>query len=204
VVTAGGQRGVAHVELDFNGFKWVDAPGAVFTSRGQLDPSTYMIAVPSALPSSIVDVKAIAYDDLGTATATASVTVTKGAPCTSSTACARYQKCDAGRCLWDPPVGELGATCVYPQYCKSGACTGTSYEAICTQTCIPGYLACPAGFDCVTNGTDTGVCAFSSSGCCSVDRGGGRWWLPIGLGLAVLGLVARPRRPRRPRRRGRR
>lgn len=206
VVTAGGQRGVARVELDFNGFKWVDAPGAMFGSRGQPDPSTYMITVPSALPDSIVDVKAIAFDDLGTAAATASVTVTRGAPCTTTTACAKFQKCDAGRCLWDPPIGELGDTCAYPQFCKSGVCTGNDGPQICTQACIPGYVACPQGFDCVTDGADSGVCQFASSagGCCSVDRDGGRWWLPVGLGLAVLGLLARPRGLRHSRRRGRR
>lgn len=200
VVTAGGQRGVAHVEIDFNGFKWVDAPGAMFATRGQPNPSTYTINVPSTLPDSIVDVKAIAYDDLGTATATASVTVTKVAPCTATTACARYQKCDAGRCLWDPPVGETGDACLYPQFCKSGLCAETAGQQICTQACIPGYVGCPAGLDCVLNGPDSGTCLVSSGGCCSVDRGGGRWWLPVGLGLAVLGLVTRSRRSRRSRR----
>jgi len=199
VVTAGGQRGVARVELDFNGFKWVDAPGAMFAGRGQPNPSTYTIAVPSTLPSSIVDVKAIAYDDLGTPAATASVTVTRSAPCTTATTCAMYQKCDAGRCLWDPPVGELGATCAYPQFCKSGLCEGPADQQICTQQCIPGYVGCPDGYDCVLDGPDTGVCLFTSAGCCSVvgGGGGGAVWLPVGLGLAVLGLVARPRRRRR-------
>jgi hypothetical protein len=196
VVTAGGQRGVAHVELDFNGFKWTDAPGAMFATRGQPDPSTYTITVPSSLPDSIVDVKAIAYDDLGTPAATASVTVTKVAPCTAATACAKYQKCDAGRCLWDPPIGEIGDECMYPQFCKSGTCAETAGQQICTQACIPGYVGCPAGLDCVSNGPDSGLCLVSS-GCCSVDRGGGRWWLPVGLGLAVLGLVTRSRRSRR-------
>lgn len=199
VVTAGGQRGVARVELDFNGFQWADAPGAMFAPRGQPNPSTYTITVPSSLPNSIVDVKAIAYDDLGTAAATTSVTVTKGAPCTTATGCARYQKCDAGRCLWDPPIGEIGAACAYPQFCKSGICMGTADQQICTQSCIPGYVSCPQGFDCVMNGPDTSVCLLSTSGggCCSVDRDGGTWWLPVGLGMAVLGLVARPRRRRR-------
>src|ERR1044071_2492144 len=183
VVRAGGQRGVARVELDFNGFPWVDAPGAMFTMRGQPNPSIYTITVPDGLPNSIVDVKAIAYDDLGTATATASVMVTKVAPCTTSTACADFQKCDTGKCLWDPPVGEMGDPCKYPQFCKSGLCTETEEQQICTQACIPGYAACPQGFDCMTNGADTGVCYFASAGCCSVDRGGGRWWLPVGLGL---------------------
>jgi hypothetical protein len=200
VVTAGGPRGVAHVELDFNGFQWVDAPGAMFATRGQPNPSTYTIMVPSSLPNSIVDVKAIAYDDLGTAAATTSVTVTKGAPCTAATACARYQKCDTGRCLWDAPIGEIGDTCAYPQFCKSGICTGTADQPICTQACIPGYVGCPAGLECVGNGSGSGMCLVSTGGCCSVDRDDGRWWLPVGLGLAVLGLVRRSRRSRRSRR----
>jgi hypothetical protein len=196
VVTAGGTRGIARVELDFNGFAWVDAPGALFGLRGQANPSTYTIAVPSSLPSSIVDVRAIAYDDLGTPAATAIVTVTRNAPCTADTACAPHQTCESGRCLWPAPVGELGAACVYPQFCKSGLCMGAADSQICTQQCIPGYVACPQGFDCATDGADTGVCRFSTAGCCSVDRGGGGAWLPVGLGLAVLGLVARPRRRR--------
>jgi hypothetical protein len=200
VVTAGGQRGVARVELDFNGFKWVDAPGAMFAMRGQPNPSTYMITVPSSLPNSIVDVTAIAYDDLGTAAATTSVTVTKGGPCTAATACAPYQKCDGGRCLWDPPIGEIGDTCAYPQFCKSGVCSGAADQQMCTQTCIPGYVGCPAGLDCVGNGPDSGTCLLSSGGCCSVDRGGDRWGLPVGLGLVVLGLITRSRRSPRSRR----
>ncbi|HEX8106750.1 MAG TPA: hypothetical protein VF516_03430, partial [Kofleriaceae bacterium] len=199
VINAGAQRGVARVELYFNGFKWGEAPGAMFGQRGQPNPSPYSIAVPTALPNSIVDVKAIAYDDLGASTESAVVTVTKGAPCTAATTCAKGQKCDAGKCLWDPPSGEIGASCSYPQFCKSGLCTGTAEQQICTQSCILGTTdSCPPSFDCVANGPSTGVCFFSSTGgCCSVDRGGGVWWLPVGLGLAVLGLVARPRRRRR-------
>jgi hypothetical protein len=198
VVNAGAQRGVSRVELYFNGFKWAESPGAPFVQRGQLDPSPYNIAVPTALPNSIVDIKAIAYDDLGTATESAVVTVTKGAPCTTATTCAKGQKCDAGKCLWDPPSGEIGASCSYPQFCKTGLCTGTAEQQICTQSCIPGSTdSCPGGFDCVMDGPTTGVCFFSASGgCCSVDRGGGAGWLPVGLGLAVLGLIARPRRRR--------
>lgn len=199
VVSSGAQRGVSRVDLYFNGFKWADAPGAAFAARGQPNPSNYSIAVPTTLPNSIVDVKAIAYDDLGASTESAVVTVTKGARCTTATTCAKGQKCEAGKCFWDPPSGEIGAACSYPQFCKSALCTGTAEQQICTQTCIPGSPdSCPAGLDCVMNGPDTGVCFFASSGgCCSVDRGGGAWWLPVGLGLAVLGLVVRPRRPRR-------
>jgi hypothetical protein len=195
VVAAGAQRGVARVDLYFNGFKWAEAPGAAFGVNGQPSPSTYSILVPSALPSSIVDVKAVAVDDLGVSTDSATITVTKGAPCATASTCAKGQKCESGKCFWDPAAGEIGASCAYPQFCKSGICTGTADQQICTQSCIPGSTdSCPAGFDCLMNGPNTGVCFFSSSGgCCSVDRGGA-WWLPVTLGLAVLGLASRRRR----------
>jgi hypothetical protein len=200
VVTSGAQRGVSRVDLYFNGFKWADAPGAAFGMHGQPNPSTYVISIPTTLPNSIVDVKAIAYDDLGAATESGVVTVTKGGPCTTATTCAKGQKCEAGKCFWDPPVGEIGASCPYSQFCKSLLCTGTAEQQICTQTCTLGSGdGCPDGFDCVKNGDSGGVCFFAaSSGCCSVDRGGGGGAvLPVCLGLAVLGWVARPRRWRR-------
>jgi len=198
-VSAGAQRGVARVELYFNGFKWAESAGAPFAQAGQPNPSPYAIPVPSALPNSIVDVKVIAYDDLGASTESATVTVTRGAACTTATSCAKGQKCESGKCFWDPPTGEIGAACSYSQFCKSALCTGTAEQQICTQSCIPDSAdSCPSGFECVMSGPGTGVCFFSSSaGCCSVDRGGGAWWLPVGLGLAVLGLIARPRRRRR-------
>jgi hypothetical protein len=198
-VAAGAQRGVARIDLYFNGFKWAETPGGPFGMRGQPNPSNYAIPVPAALPNSIVDVKAIAYDDLGASTESATVTVTKGAACTTASSCAKGQKCEGGKCFWDPPSGEIGASCSYAQFCKSGLCTGTADQQICTQPCIPDSAdSCPSGLQCVMSGPGTGVCFFADSGgCCSVDRGGGAWWLPVSLGLAVLGLVARPRRRRR-------
>ncbi|HEX3766206.1 MAG TPA: hypothetical protein VHW23_46250 [Kofleriaceae bacterium] len=198
-VAAGAQRGVARIDLYFNGFKWAETPGAPFAMRGQPNPSNYAIPVPAALPNSVVDVKAIAYDDLGASTESATVTVTKGAACTNASSCAKGQKCETGKCFWDPPSGEIGASCAYPQFCKSGLCTGTADQQICTQSCIPDSAdSCPSGFECLMSGPGTGVCFFSTTGgCCSVDRGGSAWWLPVSLGLVVLGLVARPRRRRR-------
>lgn len=196
-VQAGAKRGVAHVELYFNGYKWADQPGLAFDLQGQPNPGTYQIRVPDALPSSIVDVKAIAYDDLATATATSVVTVTKGAPCTTATTCAKGQKCETGKCFWDPPSGQIGDDCSYAQFCVSGLCTGTKDQQICTQACNPGVTdTCPAGFDCLMSGSGTGVCFFSSTGggCCSVGDGGGMWWGPIGLAAAVFGFAVRRRR----------
>jgi hypothetical protein len=195
-VQAGAKRGVSHVELYFNGYRWSDQPGTSFGPHGQLNPDTYAIKVPDNLPDSIVDVKAVAYDDLGVSGESAVTTFTKGAPCANASTCSKGQKCEAGKCFWDPPSGEIGASCSYNEFCKSALCTGTADQKICTQSCIPGVSdSCPMGLDCIMNGDTTGVCFFSSTGggCCSVDRGG-VWWLHIGLAAVVLALVTRRKR----------
>lgn len=196
VAQAGAKRGVARVAVLFNGYKWAEAPGASFGPDGQDDPSVYPIAVPSALPDSVVDVKVVAYDDLGASTESKVVTVTKGAPCATAATCAKGQKCEAGKCFWDPPVGELGDSCDYPQFCKSDVCTGTQDQQICTQPCIPGVAdACPSDFACVMSSATEGVCFFASSGgCCSVDRSGQGWLVHGGIAALLLGLVTRRRR----------
>jgi len=196
-IQAGAQRGVARVELYFNGFKWAEQPGAAFEFRGQPDPSTYAIRVPADLPNSIVDVKAIAYDDLGASTASSVVTVTKGAACTAASSCATGQKCEAGKCFWDPPAGEIGDACSYAQFCKSGLCTGTKDQQICTQDCIPGVAdSCPADFECLMSTPGAGVCFFASTGggCCSVGDGDGMWWPHLGLAAVAFGFAVRRRR----------
>jgi hypothetical protein len=117
------------------------------------------------------------------------VTVTMGAPCASAETCLDEQKCVDGRCLWDPPVGELGDECTYPQFCKSLLCRGTAEQSICTQTCEPEDPdGCPPGLACTQ-----GVCYFAQDGgCCSASGGGG--WLRAGLFALVVGFVLRRRR----------
>jgi hypothetical protein len=194
-VQAGAKRGVARVELYFNNYKWTEVAGAAFGKSGQADPSSYTLLVPAALPDSVVDVKAIAYDDLEIATESAVVTVTKGAPCATAATCATGQKCEAGKCFWDPPAGEIGDDCAFQQFCKSGLCTGTAQQQICTQACTPGAAdSCPSGLDCVASSANAGVCFFQDSGgCCSVDHGGGAWWVHAGISALVLGLMLRRR-----------
>jgi MYXO-CTERM domain-containing protein len=190
---------VAHVEIYFNGYKWVDQPGSAFGTRGQPNPDNYAIRVPAELPDSIVDVKVIAYDDINASTESAVVTLTKGAACTTASTCAKGQKCEAGKCFWDPASGEIGASCSYPQFCKSGLCTGTQDEQICTQTCAIGVSdACPKGLTCQANSADPnlGVCFFETvgGGCCSVEGGSPTWWVNLGFAAGVLALVGRRRR----------
>lgn len=200
VVTAeaGAKRGVARVELHLNGYKWAQQAGAPFGANGQPDPSSYAISIPSSVPNSIIDVKTIAYDDLGAATESSTVTVTKGAPCTMASTCAEGQKCEAGRCFWDPPAGEIGEGCDYAQFCKTGLCKDLGHGEVCTQECIPGVAdGCPADFTCVMASGSRGLCVVAETGgCCSVDRGAHGGWAHLGIAAAVLGLVLR-RRPRR-------
>lgn len=200
--TAGAQRGVARVEAWFNGFPWAAVPGAKFLLNGQPDPFTYEIAIPAALPDSIVDVKAVAYDDLGAATSSATVTVTKGSPCTTDERCATGQHCDAGRCQWPDPVGELGDACEYPQFCTSLRCDGTPGAQTCSLDCVVGASACPDGYACFarTTGSDDGACLPDDrAGCCRADRGGAGW-LSAGALAAVVAAIG-SRRSRRDRQR---
>lgn len=198
-VSAGAKRGISHVDLYLNGYKWSEKPGAIIGANGQANPSSYALTVPTDVPNSIIDVKAIAYDDLGASAESDVVTVTKGAPCASAATCAKGQKCEAGKCFWDPPSGEIGDSCSYAQFCKSGLCTGTADTQICTQSCIPGVAdSCPAnsGLTCLMQSPNTGVCFFPSTGggCCSVTERGGLWWVHASLALAVLGWITRRRR----------
>lgn len=190
---AGSKRGVSRVEAWFNGYPWANTPGAPFGTGGQANPSSYSVVIPSTLPDSIVDVKVVAFDDLGASTASTTVTVTKGAPCVSAATCATGQKCEAGKCFWDPPVGELGDHCSYAQFCKSGVCRGAAGNLVCAQDCTVDVVdTCPAGFECEASGgaSGAGVCAVpTSGGCCQADRGDLR-----GLWAGALALLALARR----------
>jgi hypothetical protein len=195
---AGSKRGVDRVEVYFNDFKWAEAPGAAFGPNGQMNPAEYGIQIPKTLPNSIVDVRLRAYDDLGNFTDSETVTVTKGAPCaTAEGTCLKGQKCEAGKCFWDPPVGEQGDDCAYDQYCKSSLCRGTADQTICTTECVVGVNdSCPEGYDCIGTGT-TGVCFFpGDGGCCSVGNGRAPW-AQLVFASFVLGLLVRPWRRRR-------
>ena len=187
VAIAKAQRGVAKLTLFLNGFPFVEVPGGVFGPNGQVEQA-YGLLVPASLPDSIYDVFVRASDDLGASSDTATVTVTKNAPCTTTAACLAEQKCEAGRCQWDPPVGELGDACTFAAFCKSFLCRGTVDQQICTQTCEPDDAAgCPEGLSC-----NQGICFFApdNGGCCSTSSH------PLRVGLLTL-LVAFVLRRRR-------
>lgn len=194
---AGSKRGVEKNELYLNGFKWGEVAGAGFGPSGQKNPADYTTTLPNGVPDGVIDIQVKAYDDLGLATMSEPVTVTKGAPCTSADSCLAGQKCDAGKCYWDPPSGQLGDSCDYNQFCESLMCVQTDDGGYCSQECVVGSTdSCPMGMECVAAGT-SGAClpADTGGGCCSVG-GGGAVWVHGGVSLLVLGMVLRRRRRR--------
>jgi len=89
--TASAQRGIAHVDLWLNGYKWATTKGALFGAAGQAE-TAYALLFPPDVPDGIIDVVAKAYDDIDVETDSSTITVTKGAPCTSASTCALGQR----------------------------------------------------------------------------------------------------------------
>jgi len=198
-VAAGSRRGVDHVELWLNNHLWATVPGAAFGQNGQPNPSNYTLTAPSNVPDGVIDVVAKAYDDLAIETDSATITVMKGAACASAASCLTGQKCEAGKCFWDPPTGKLGDACTYNEFCTSGMCQNSDVGQYCTQSCVVNSDgACPAMFDCIATSDTQGVClpqGKAGGGCCSVGHeSAGAKWAHVGLGLFVFGLVIRRRR----------
>ncbi len=107
IATSGAQRGVDHIELWLNGYKWATVAGAAGGPDGQPDPSNYDLVFPATVPDGVIDLELKSFDDINTE-GDATMTVTKGAPCTSAATCLAGQKCDAGKGYWDPATGQLG------------------------------------------------------------------------------------------------
>lgn len=193
---AGSQRGISRVELYVNGFPWVDQKGAVFGLNGQPNPSTHVMQLPSNLPDGICDFMVRAYDDLGAFADSPIVTKTKGAPCVTADTCAQGQKCNAGKCEWDPPTAETGDSCDYAAQCKSFLCIGND-DKVCSQRCTPAdTTSCPSGLECIETGPEMGLCfPPSGGGCCSASNGRVPW-LQIAGSATLFGLLMRRRRRR--------
>jgi hypothetical protein len=196
-ILAGSQRGVAHVELYLNGSRWAVLAGQAFGAAGQADPGDYTFQLPPKVPDGLIDIKGIAYDDLGLAAETETVTVVKGEACTSDSTCLKDQSCDAGHCTWPPPEGELGASCSYDQQCTSWTCLGAGDDKYCTTPCYTDEPStCPTDYTCVGTGNLTdGYCLPDSTGCCSVGGDSGRHlWVHVLMSVLVLTWLRRRKR----------
>jgi hypothetical protein len=191
-VTAVDRRGLNSLEIKVNGWSWVMLPG-------QFNRTTpYIVNLPAELPPGVMDLEAIACGDTGSC-ATATVTVTEGAACTNADTCLAGQRCDEGRCLWDPPTLDIGATCTYDQACLSLTCEDLGDGGICTQACQGGPNdTCPEGFVCSAGVGQDGFCMSDEptdeGGCCQTGAGSRGPLLALGLGGAVALLLGRRRR----------
>jgi len=185
-VRATAPRGVFRYEIWLNGFLWSVQPGAPYSSTGQIDIAYLLL--PQGVPDGVTDIVIVAQDDIGVST-TAAVTAVRGEPCTTTEKCLAGQRCDAGRCLWDPPVGEFGDSCTYAQYCKSNVCV----DSVCTETCsLESGAACADGYTCVYGYPDDVCRPGEYGGGCSASRGA-----PTAL-VGFMMLVAWRRRRSRP------
>jgi MYXO-CTERM domain-containing protein len=196
--SATAQRGIAKLELWINNYKWAEVKGQPFGQNGQ-GAGPYSMPLPGGVPDGVMDIVVKGFDDIGVEGDSATVTVTKGAPCADATTCATGQKCEAGKCFWDPPTGMLGDACTYPQFCQTGMCEGTSDKQICTQPCVVGSTdACPMGFDCVETSGTNGICfTQDSGGCCSTgSSSSSAVYAHAFLAFGLVGFVARRRRRR--------
>jgi hypothetical protein len=186
-------RGVNRVEVLINGWEWTQVDG-------KIGSNAYLISVPPDVPDGVLEIDVRGCNDLN-ACATDRTTVTKGAPCADASTCAVGQRCDAGRCLWDPPTGEIGDDCTFNQFCTSNLCgdIGGGHLA-CTESCFGGPNdLCPEGFACSGATGQMGVCAppVEDTGCCQASTTN-RTSLFVNLGLgAIVGLFAVRRRRRR-------
>ena len=179
---ASAQRGVAHVQLVLNGHVWLDVPGTGYGAQGQPEIA-YGLQFPAAVPDGVIDLQVRAIDDIGIATTSAPITVTKGAACSDATTCAANQTCSEGKCAWPSPTLAAGDACGFNEACASNACVDGACEATCDADSVRN--ACEAGFTCTNS---LCVAAADGGGCCSSGSGSsGAPTAAVGMfGLALL------------------
>lgn len=167
--TALHMRGIDRVELHINGTEYARVDGHAFN----IADNPYYLDTPADLADGILDLEVRAYNDIDSETI-ATLTVTKGAPCTAASDCNPGQECDQGRCFFPPPTGELGDPCQSGAECISGVCPRRGDEAYCSEPCFPTATgeACAEGWDCVPVGVNDGVCwPAEGEGGCGCDSG---------------------------------
>jgi hypothetical protein len=190
-VTATDERGVYKVEAYLNGWLWgtftlPDSITEPFTA-----PTDISVVLDAGYPDGNYEIHAIAYNDLGIATTTESVNVTKGAACTSADSCLDGQTCEDGGCFWAAPTGAIGDDCTFDEACigpntYDGRCETVGGAQICTQTCFTGVNDnCPEGLACDPGSLLCGPAA-DDTGCCSTGTDGRG---EVAARLIMIGLV---------------
>jgi MYXO-CTERM domain-containing protein len=202
VVNSTAKRGTFKVTLSINGWQWLEKDISANQASGSVAAiyaNTFTLQAPAGVPDGVMDLEVKACDDLDQC-ATNTLTVTKGDPCVDASKCAAGQKCDAGKCYWDPPSKQLGDACMVTQECLSGLCLGVGDSKVCSQKCYIGQPAgCPDGFTCTLAGASDAYClaAAPPQGCCSAgDTGLGSIATQGGLAGLVLAIAVRRRRRR--------
>ena len=190
-------RQIDRMEVYVNGWLYETIPGNGFFAAD--DP--YIFVPPANLADGVLEIEFIAYNDLELSTSQ-TITVTKGAPCSSAASCEEGQECNEGACYWPTPTGQLGDSCVRPMDCESLLCP-RSEEAeavqICSQYCAvdSSNSGCPAAYDCLPlrDTPEQGVCwpAPEVSEGCSASGQGGLSTGALALVLLLMGLGWRRR-----------
>jgi hypothetical protein len=192
--TAIDDRGVNHIDLLINGWKWGEIPGVWKKT------SSYVLDIPGGVPDGVMNIEVRACNDTG-ACGSDMIQVTRGAPCGDASACNPGQKCEAGACSWDAPVGVHGDACTYNEYCTTLLCADIGGGVMgCTSNCFGGPNdSCPDPLECNAASGAAGVCATpkeEDGGCCSAGGSSGSLAFNVGLGTLV-GLIAIRRRRKR-------
>ncbi len=184
-------RGINRVELYINDWRWYQLDGHDWEDRD----NAYVLRTSADLPDGILDVEVRAVNDLGV-TSSDTLTLMKGAPCTSADTCLDGQYCEEGRCLWNPPTLAFGDACYRDQECSTLECVDYEGMSLCTSECDPrGSDNCGDGYSCVESETDVGFCwpAEGGGGCCSAGDRGGAHWAALALFVSVILLGSRRR-----------
>jgi MYXO-CTERM domain-containing protein len=159
----------------------------------------YEFFAPSDLADGTHMVEVTGYDNRGDP-GKKTISVIIGEPCQDDGDCEEIGEglvCLGGRCvLGNGYEGGLGTPCEGDDDCSSGTCLMQGDDMYCVESCNPGSDECPGDFDCL-DFEDGGVCwpadGGGGGGCASTDAGGAAA-LPIGFGLAFVGMLFRRRR----------
>jgi MYXO-CTERM domain-containing protein len=178
-------RPATAVELWINGAQ-------IEVQAGKRVDSPYLFSTPAALHDGFLELELRVYDDLGTL-GTQTLTVLKGAACTSAATCPGGYTFSEGRCL--APAGALavGASCSRSDQCASKECIAHGGALVCTEPCWQATAACPSGMTCDRADDERFGCfvPLDDGGCCSA---GGDARGALGLAALVGLLVLRRRR----------